>query len=300
MSEQSQVDLDLGDEEEVVVDLEENQAEQEQSPEPPVSSTEDEADDQFEQAESATQKRINRLTKKMRESERQQEAALTYAQQVQQENEQLKTRLNTMDTNYVDEYAGRVESQIAQAESELAQAVELSDSAKVVEAQRKLTTLAIQADRAAQAKQQREDRVAAQPETMPQPQYQQQPQPQQQPKRPDPKAEEWAARNEWFGQNEAKTYAAFGIHKRLVEQEGFDPTSDEYYTELDRQIEETFPSANNEETSTRKRPAQTVAGATRTKKTGRGGKQVRLTPSEVAIAKKLGVPTAEYAKYVKR
>ena len=236
----------------------------------------------------------------MRESERQQEAALTYAQQVQQENEQLKTRLNTMDTNYVDEYAGRVESQIAQAESELAQAVELSDSAKVVEAQRKLTTLAIQADRAAQAKQQREDRVAAQPETMPQPQYQQQPQPQQQPKRPDPKAEEWAARNEWFGQNEAKTYAAFGIHKKLVEQEGFDPTSDEYYTELDRQIEETFPSANNEETSTRKRPAQTVAGATRTKKTGRGGKQVRLTPSEVAIAKKLGVPTAEYAKYVKR
>jgi len=300
MSEQSQVDLDLGDEEEVVVDLEENQAEQEQASEPPVSSTEDEADDQFEQAESATQKRINRLTKKMRESERQQEAALTYAQQVQQENEQLKTRLNTMDTNYVDEYAGRVESQIAQAESELAQAVELSDSAKVVEAQRKLTTLAIQADRAAQAKQQRQDRVAAQPETMPQPQYQQQPQPQQQPKRPDPKAEEWAARNEWFGQNEAKTYAAFGIHKKLVEQEGFDPTSDEYYTELDRQIEETFPSANNEENSTRKRPAQTVAGATRTKKTGRGGKQVRLTPSEVAIAKKLGVPTAEYAKYVKR
>lgn len=297
MSEQSQVDLDLGDEEEVVVDLEENQAEQEQSPEPPVSDT----DDQFEQAESATQKRINRLTKKMRESERQQEAALTYAQQVQQENEQLKTRLNTMDTNYVDEYAGRVESQIAQAESELAQAVELSDSSKVVEAQRKLTTLAIQADRAAQAKQQRQDRVAAQPETMPQPQYQQpQAQPQQQPKRPDPKAEDWAARNEWFGQNEAKTYAAFGIHKRLVEQEGFDPTSDEYYTELDRQIEETFPSANNEENSTRKRPAQTVAGATRTKKTGRGGKQVRLTPSEVAIAKKLGVPTAEYAKYVKR
>lgn len=296
MSEQSQVDLDLGDEEEVVVDLEENQTDQEEAPEAPVSDT----DDQFEQAESATQKRINRLTKKMRESERQQEAALTYAQQVQQENEQLKTRLNTMDTNYVDEYAGRVESQIAQAESELAQAVELSDSAKVVEAQRKLTTLAIQADRAAQAKQQREDRVAAQPETMPQPQYQQQPQPQQQPKRPDPKAEEWAARNQWFGQNEAKTYAAFGIHKRLVEQEGFDPTSDEYYTELDRQIEETFPSVNNEETSTRKRPAQTVAGATRTKKTGRGGKQVRLTPSEVAIAKKLGVPTAEYAKYVKR
>ena len=120
MSEQSQVDLDLGDEEEVVVDLEENQTDQEEAPEASGS----EVDDQFEQAESATQKRINRLTKKMRESERQQEAALTYAQQVQQENEQLKTRLNTMDTNYVDEYAGRVESQIAQAESELAQAVE--------------------------------------------------------------------------------------------------------------------------------------------------------------------------------
>ena len=298
MSEQSQVDLDLGDEEEVVVDLEKTQAEEEQPAEAPVEA----AEDQFEQAESATQKRINRLTKKMRESERQQEAALNYAQQVQQENEQLKSRLNTMDTNYVDEYAGRVESQIAQAESELAQAVELSDSAKVVEAQRKLTSLAIQADRAAQAKKQQEDRVAAQPETMQQPQYQQ-PQYQQQPqqaRRPDPKAEEWAARNEWFGQDEAKTYAAFGIHKKLVEQEGFDPTSDEYYTELDRQIEETFPSVNNQEDSTRKRPAQTVAGATRTKKTGRSGKQVRLTPSEVAIAKKLGVPTAEYAKYVKR
>ena len=297
MSEQSQVDLDLGDEEEVVVDLEETQAEEEQPAEAPVEA----AEDQFEQAESATQKRINRLTKKMRESERQQEAALNYAQQVQQENEQLKSRLNTMDTNYVDEYAGRVESQIAQAESELAQAVELSDSAKVVEAQRKLTSLAIQADRAAQAKKQQEDRVAAQPETMQQPQYQQ-PQYQQQPqqaRRPDPKAEEWAARNEWFGQDEAKTYAAFGIHKKLVEQEGFDPTSDEYYTELDRQIEETFPSVNNQEDSTRKRPAQTVAGATRTKKTGRSGKQVQLTPSEVAIAKKLGVPLEEYAKYVK-
>ena len=115
------------------------------------------------------------------------------------------------------------------------------------------------------------------------------------PQRPDPKAEEWASRNPWFGDNEAMTYAAFGIHKKLIEEEGFDPKSDEYYTELDNQIAETFKTATD---NTSKRPVQTVAGASRTT-TGRSGKQVRLTPSQVAIAKKLGVPLEEYAKYVK-
>jgi GH15 family glucan-1,4-alpha-glucosidase len=119
--------------------------------------------------------------------------------------------------------------------------------------------------------------------------------PAQQPKRPDKKAEEWALRNSWFGSDEAMTYAAFGIHKKLVEEEGFDPQSDDYYTELDNRIASKF---NTGATATNKRPAQTVVGATRNT-SGRSGKKVRLTPSQVAIAKKLGVPLEEYAKYVK-
>ena len=119
--------------------------------------------------------------------------------------------------------------------------------------------------------------------------------PAQQPKRPDPKAEQWALRNSWFGSDEAMTYAAFGIHKRLVEDEGFDPQSDDYYTELDRRISDKFNTGGN---SSNRRPAQTVVGASRNI-SGRSGRKVRLTPSAVAIAKKLGVPLEEYAKYVK-
>jgi hypothetical protein len=298
MSEQTQVDLDFEDEKETIVEIPEQVEEQTDSLPTPEgqedSSGEDE--DSFKKSQNATQKRIDKLTKRYRESERQQQEATNFAQQVLAENEQLKNRLNALDTNYVNEYSGRVESEMGQAEQELARAIELGDSAATVAAQKRMTQLALQADRAERAKLQQQAQAAQPQAAQPPPQQQQQAGPQ----RPDPKAEEWAARNPWFGEDEAKTYAAFGIHKKLIEEQGFDPKSDEYYTELDRQIEETFPSANNEETSTRKRPAQTVAGATRTKKTGRGGKQVRLTPSEVAIAKKLGVPTAEYAKYVKR
>jgi GH15 family glucan-1,4-alpha-glucosidase len=121
--------------------------------------------------------------------------------------------------------------------------------------------------------------------------------PQQQPRRPDPKAESWAQKNEWFGQDEAMTYAAFGIHKKLVEEEGFDPTSDEYYTELDRQVADSFP--HKFSASKKPRVVQNVASASRTNSGRSSGKKVRLTPSQVAIAKKLGVPIEEYAKYVK-
>ena len=250
-------------------------------------------DDQFRKAEDATQKRINRLTKKMRDAERQREEAIRYAQQVHNEAQALKSRMNNLDTNYVQEYSARVSTQMSQAEAELSRAIEMGDSRATVEAQRKLTALAIQADRAEQVKQQQlrylQQQAAAE-------QYQvQQPMPAQQPRRPDPKAEDWAVRNTWFGQDEAMTFAAFGIHKKLVEDEGFDPQSDEYYNELDRRISSKF---GNQQKSAN-RPAQTVAGASRATATGRSGKKVRLTPSQVAIAKKLGVPLEEYAKYVK-
>ena len=283
MSEQTQGDLDFEDEKETVVEIPETE---EAETEVPVVETAEE-DDSFKKSQNATQKRIDKLTKRYRESERQLGESTTFAQQVLAENEQLKHRLNALDNNYVNEYTGRVESQMAVAERELAQAMELGDSAATVAAQKKMTNLALQADRAMQAKQHQENLAQAQA---------QQPAPQQAPPQtPDPKAQEWAARNKWFGEDEAKTYAAFGIHKKLIEEQGFDPKSDEYYTELDRQIAEAFKPASE---APSKRPVQTVAGASRNQ-TGRSGKQVRLTPSQVAIAKKLGVPLEEYAKYVK-
>ena len=286
MAEENQVELDLGTEEEVEEEAEAPKETEE------VEVLEADSDDQFKKAEDATQKRINRLTKKMREAERQREEALNYAKNVQAESDQLKQRMESLDNNYVNEFSSRVTSQMEQAEAELSRAIEIGDSATTVQAQRKLTNLAIQADRAEQAKAQQEQQKA-QAEAVPQ--QTPQPAPQQVPRRPDAKAEQWALRNTWFGDDEAMTYAAFGIHKKLVEEEGFDPTSDEYYTELDRRIDDKF---NTGAKTTSKRPAQTVAGATRTT-SGRSGKKVRLTPSQVAIAKKLGVPLEEYAKHVK-
>jgi hypothetical protein len=266
-------------------------AEVEITEEKPVSEFDD--DDNFKRAGDATQKRIDRLTKKMREAERREQEALRYAQAIQTEANDLKQRMSNLDTNYVAEYTTRVNTQMQQVESALARAIEIGDSKATVEAQRALTNLAIQQDRANQAKIQ-QDRYRQQQAAAAQ--YQaQQPMPAQQPRRPDPKAEQWALRNTWFGSDEAMTYAAFGIHKKMVESEGFDPQSDEYYTELDRRIADKF---GNSGSASNRRPAQTVVGASRNV-SGRSGKKVRLSPSQVAIAKKLGVPLEEYAKYVR-
>jgi hypothetical protein len=251
-------------------------------------------DDQFQKAEDATQKRINRLTKKMREAERQRDESIRYAQQVQTEAQTLKSRLTNLDTSYVNEYSTRVSTQIAQAEAALSRAIEMGDSKGTVEAQRTLT------QSGDPSRSCRSGAPAARPL------YatagrgsssirRSQPMPAQQPRRPDAKAEQWALRNSWFGQDEAMTYAAFGIHKKLIEDEGFDPQSDDYYNELDRRISSKFGG----QSKSANRPAQTVAGASRAVSAGRNGRKVRLTPSQVAIAKKLGVPLEEYAKYVK-
>jgi hypothetical protein len=280
-------------ENQVELDFEGEDTEVEVKDDPKLSRDDDDSEDQFAKAETATQKRIDRLTKKMREAERREQEAMRYAQAVQSESNNLKQRISNLDTNYVSEYTNRVNTQIQQAEANLARAIEMGDSKATVEAQRNLTALAIQQDRAAQAKLQ-QDRYRQQQAAAAQ--YQaRRPMPAQQPKRPDPKAEQWALRNTWFGQDEAMTYAAFGIHKRLVEDEGFDPQSDDYYTELDRRISDKFGNGGN---GANRRPAQTVVGASRNT-SGRSGKKVRLTPSQVAIAKKLGVPLEEYAKYVK-
>ena len=247
------------------------------------------------------QKRIDRLTKKMREAERQREEALKYAQSVQTESNDLKNRIQQLDQGYVSEYGSRITAEQQQAESDLRKAVELGDVDATVAAQKALTQLAVAQDRYEQAKVQQEQQAAQQAAYAQHMEQQAQAYPQQQVQQAaappaDPKAEKWAQKNEWFGTDDAMTYAAFGIHKRLVESEGFDPQSDDYYSELDERMRKEFPQKFN---GTSKRAAQTVAGVSRSTSSGRSGNKVRLTPSQVAIAKKLGVPLEEYAKHVK-
>lgn len=281
---EDQVELEVDNEADTEVEVAESKS---------TDSFNDDSEDQFQKAETSTQKRIDRLTKKMREAERREQEAVRYAQAIQNEAQTLKQRISSLDTNYVNEYTNRVNTQISQVEANLARAIEIGDAKATVEAQRQLTALAIQQDRANQAKLQ-QDRYHQQQTAAAQHQVRQ-PMPAQQPRRPDPKAEQWALRNAWFGSDEAMTYAAFGIHKKLVEDEGFDPQSDDYYTELDRRVADKFGNGGN---GANRRPAQTVVGASRNV-SGRSGRKVRLTPSQVAIAKKLGVPLEEYAKYVK-
>ena len=260
---------------------------------PEVDVVEDSSEDQFKKAESSTQKRIDRLTKKMRTAEREREEAMRYAQNIKSESDSLKSRLNNLDGAYVQEYSNRIDSQMKEAEQQLKQAMELGDTSAAVEAQRRFTQLAVETDRANQAKaqQQRQQEQAKQ--------YAQQPMQQPVVKKPDPKAEDWASKNNWFGQDEAMTFAAFGIHKKLVEEEGFDATSDEYYDELDNRIAEEFPHKVKTNGAGSKRPAQTVASVSRSATGRNSSKKVRLTPTQVDIARRLGVPLEEYAKHVK-
>jgi len=296
-AEKGQVPLDITESEKVVeVDAQEvEQAADTEVQDKPEATEESEQ----EQYSKGVQKRINKLTKRVKDTEREREEALRYAQTVKAEADKAKTQLQQLDQSYLSEYGGRISAEQTQAEAELKRAVETGDSQATVDAQRKLTQLAVAADRYGQAKQQQEQQQAAyEAQVQQQQQQQQQPvqQPVQQPPQPaDPKAERWASKNEWFGEDYTMTFAAFGIHKKLVEEEGFDPQSDDYYHELDKRIKNEF--AHKFEEDTGRKTAQTVASVSRGSKTGR--KKVRLTPSQVTIAKKLGVPLEEYAKYVK-
>ena len=298
MAEQEETTIDLGDDE-VTTEVEVGGAEvkTEPAPEPEIIESEVSVSEEQEEYQSSVQRRIDKLTKRMRESERREHAAIEYAQNVQNESSALKTRMKSLDEGYLSEYGGRITSEQESAENNLRSAMELGDTDAVVVAQRKLTELAVAQERLNQAKIQQQQQVQHQQQ---QAQYQQQQQqaqaaaPQPAPET-DPKAEAWAARNEWFGKDEAMTFAAFGLHKKLVEDEEFDPTSNEYYSELDKRMRNEFPQKLNGGT---RKPSQTVASVSRSGSPGRSRK-VRLTPSQVAIAKKLGVPLEEYAKYVK-
>jgi hypothetical protein len=248
------------------------------------------------------QSRIDKLTKKLRESERREAAAIEYAQGVQGDASKLRNRAQRLDAGYVGEFATRVEAETNEAKKALKAAVELGDSDAQVEAQQKLARLAIESERVKSTQAQRErlkkEMVARgvnpnQPQMPQYPQYPQQPPP---PPPPDPKAESWAEKNKWFGEDEPMTLTSFSIHRKIVE-EGFDPSSDDYYSEIDKRMKETFPHKFSPDGGSVS-PTQTVASASRGGPVRRKG-TVRLTPSQVAISKKLGVPLSEYAKYVK-
>ena len=243
------------------------------------------------------QKRIDKLTRKVREAERQQTAAIQYAQGIQKENSSLRGRVQELDTGYVSEYGDRVASESASLEKDLETAILTNDTSSQVELNKKMAQLAIEEERVKAAKLEQARIYAAQQQPVaamapPQPSP-----------RPDPKAERWATKNSWFGEDDAMTFAAFGIHKTLVDQEGFDTNSPDYYDEIDRRMHDAFPHKFNGHVgnggtvsvSDSRRPQQAVASAVRSSHTGR--KSVRLSPSEVAIARKLGVPLDEYAKH---
>ena len=258
--------------------------------------TEQEATEQ-EQYSEKVQKRINQLTKRVKETEREREEAVRFAQMAKEKADETAARLTQLDQSYLSEYGGRITAEQSQAEAELKRAVETGDSQATVDAQRKLTQLAVAADRYEQAKQQREQQQAAyEAQRLQQQQQQLQPQPVAPPQPADPKAEKWANKNSWFGEDYTMTFAAFGIHKQLIEEEGFDPQTNDYYDELDKRIKTEFAHKFKDDTSSKK-TAQTVASVSRGNRSGR--RKVKLTPSQVTIAKKLGVPLEEYAKYVK-
>ena len=246
------------------------------------------------------QSRIDKLTKKLRESERREQAAIEFAQGLQQEQTKLQQKTRQLDTGYVNEFASRVEAQTAEAKKQLKDAMDTGDIDAQVEAQQKIARLAVDADRAKKSLDQRErlkkemEARGVDPNQPQMPTQQAQPQAPQPAAPPDPKAENWAEKNDWFGTDEPMTLTSFSIHRKLVE-EGFDTKSDEYYSEIDKRMRETFPH-KFEQVST---PTQTVASATRSTQPAKRQGTVRLTPSQVAIAKKLGVPLSEYAKYVK-
>ena len=243
------------------------------------------------------QSRIDKLTKKLREAERREAAAIDFAQGVQGESEQLRQRAGNLDRGYIAEYEQRVKAETEDTKAKLKAAMDAGDADAVIASQQDLARLAVEAERAKAtiAQRQRMAKAAQSPaaEQYQQPPQQQQYQPEAPPAPPYPRAEDWAEKNEWFGKDEPMTLTAFSIHRKLIEK-GVDPSSDSYYSELDKTMRDNFPHRFDKVST----PTQTVASANRGGPVRRKG-TVRLTPSQVAISKKLGVPLSEYAKYVK-
>jgi hypothetical protein len=264
---------------------------------PAVEVKKEKEEDDLSDYSQAVKKRISTLTYKFREEEKQRQAAVEFAESVKKQNDELKSKLDKLDNTYVGEFDTRVQSQSIAAKEAYRKAVEDNDVDAMYEAQQNISRIAMEEARLNQLKTRKEEQIKeAEKAPAEQPQAQQ---PQAQPK-PDPKAEEWAKKNTWFGQDQTMTYAAFGLHKQLIEEEGFDATSDDYYTELDNRIRSEFPHKFQETPRKSNSPRVASAGTTASKSSSpKGRRTVKLTASQIAIAKRLNVPLEEYAKYVK-
>ncbi len=279
------VDVELPQEGAIITEVEQETAKEEQIPQVKVIEVEQEKPDELESYSKSVKTRINKLTGKLREAERREKAATEYAQNVKTENTKLKTRNSTLDGNYIVEFANRITTETESAKTALRHATENDDVDKQVDAQQKLARLAVEAQNLKSLNDRRKLQVniaeqataaaattAAPSKAAPPP--------------PDPKAEAWAVKNDWFGKDAAMTMTSFVLHRTLTEEEGFDGSEDAYYDEIDKRIREEFPHRFNGGSNLQdNRPAQTVASATRSAKKGRGKTTVRLTPSQVAIAK---------------
>lgn len=254
-------------------------------------------DEELDSYSKGVQNRIKKLTEKYRQEERDKAEAVRVSQQLLAENQQLKSRMKTLDTGYLSEYGTRLQTQTEAAKRAYKDAYESGDTDRMLEAQQVLSNIAVETQRYNTAKI-RAEQQAKMPVQQAKPAQQAVPQQKQQAK-PDPRAQQWASKNEWFGQDKVMTAAAFALHNQLTEEEGFDPQSDEYYTEVDRRIRSEFPHKFQTAKKTGGGSQVASAGNSASRSTKQGRRSVKLTHSQVAIAKKLGVPLEEYAKYVK-
>ncbi len=258
----------------------------------------DSGDEELDSYSKGVQSRIKKLTERYRQEERDKAEALRVSQQLLEENQKLKSRMQALDTGYLSEYGTRLQSQTEAAKRAYKEAYEAGDTDRMLEAQQALSNIAIETQRYNTAKA-RAEQQAKMPVQQAQPVQQAAPQPQQQQAKPDPRAQGWAEKNTWFGQDKVMTASAFAIHQQLVEEEGFDPATDEYYTEVDRRIRSEFPHKFQTAKKTGGGSQVASAGNSASRSNKQGRRSVKLTHSQVAIAKKLGVPLEEYAKYVK-
>ena len=278
--------------EEIKVEQVEDTPVKTEAPKEEKEETKVEEKDELKQYSEGVQKRIAKLTRKMREAERQKEEAIAFAKTAKDERDSLQSRFSKLDKSYVSEFESRVKTNMEAARVALKSAIEAGDVDAQVKAQEQMANLNADAVRLASLKTLKEEQPKQEKQVNVSPQQTTQS------VRTDPKAESWAAKNSWFGNDTAMTYTAFDMHKTLVEKEGFDPSSDEYYTEIDKRMRVEFPNKFDKmDGSTEKvvKPTQNVASAKRPSVTGRR-KTVKLTPSQTAIAKRLGVPLEEYAK----
>jgi hypothetical protein len=290
------------EEQEIVVETEDTSEEVEDSvslessPEEPAK---EQSSDELESYSKNVQGRIKKLTEKYRQEERDKAEAVRLSQQLIEENKKLKSRVQNLDSGYLNEYNNRLQSQETTAKELYRQAYESGDTDKMIEAQQLISNLAVEKQRYTAAKSRAESEAKLQVERQKAPQQQQQQQQAAPPVKPDPRAEKWAGKNDWFGNDRVMTTAAFAIHQQLVEDEGFDPMTDEYYTEIDSRMRTEFPHKFQaaKKSGGGSQVASASSSASRSAKQGR--RSVKLSHSQVAIAKKLGVPLEEYAKFVK-